>query len=115
MSSNLISVKIPRAWGQGKGMLGALQDPVIFLAHNGAAYNPPAAAPRSYLVIPGGTITSERERLRADNNTASKHWTTAEHAKRIVVNIGANSLEPFVCAELDDPDEGLNNITVRDL
>ena len=115
MSSNLISLKMPQAWGQGKGILGALQDPVIFLACNGAAYNPPAAAPQTYPLIPGRTITSERERLRADNNTASKHWTTAEHAKRIAVNIGANALEPFVYAKLDDPDEGLNNITIRDL
>ena len=101
--------------GTRRRHVGALQDPVIFLARNSAAYNPPAAAPPSYPVIPGGTITSEHERLCADNNTASKHWTTAEHDKRIAVNIGANALEPFVYAELDDPGEGLNNITVRDL
>ena len=31
MSSNLISVRMPTDWGRDKGLLGKLQDPVLFL------------------------------------------------------------------------------------
>ena len=41
MSSNLIAVRMPPTWGRDKGLLGELQDPLIFLARNGDAYNPP--------------------------------------------------------------------------
>ena len=47
MNANLIAVKTPQAWGRGKGHLGLLQDPVVFLAQNGAAYDPPRARPLS--------------------------------------------------------------------
>ena len=98
MSANLISVKMPADWGRGKGMLGELQDPVVFLARNGAAYNPPAAAPGDYPTIPGGTSVANRERLRAENEIALKYWTIAEHARRIAVKIGSAAMEEFVYA-----------------
>ena len=112
MSSNLISVSMPADWGRGKGLLGELQDAAIFLARNGAAYNPPAAAPPAYPVIPNGATTSQREELRATNATANMYWNKAVHAKRLAVNIGAQALEQFVYAELDDPDEGLNGVEI---
>ena len=115
MASNLIAVRMPTDWGRGKGLLGELQDPAIFTARNGAAYNPPAAAPPSYPTIIAGASTAEREQARADNATANTYWQTAVHARRIGVNIGAAALEPFVYAELDDPDEGLNDISLREL
>ena len=34
MSAYLIAVKTPTDWGYGKGHLGILQDPVVFLARN---------------------------------------------------------------------------------
>ena len=115
MSSNLISVSMPADWGRGKGLLGELQDAAIFLARNGAAYNPPAAAPPAYPVIPVGATTTQREELRATNATANINWNKAVHAKRLAVNIGAQALEQFVYAELDDPDEGLNGVDIMDL
>ena len=113
MSSNLISVCMPVAWEQTKGLLGELQDPAVFLARNGAAYNPPAVAPPAYPNIPAGATAAAREQARAEHAVEAKFWATAEHARRIAVNIGAVALEPFVYAELDDPDEGLNDTTIR--
>jgi hypothetical protein len=115
MSSNLISVRMPTDWGRDKGLLGELQDPIIFLARNGNAYNPPAAAPPTYPVIIAGATTAQREQARAVHATESIFWATAMHGRRIAVNIGSAAFDEFVYAELDDPDEGLNGITVRDL
>ena len=96
-------------------MLGELQDPPVFLARNGAAYNPPNNAPDDYSHIPAGTPTAKRERLRAENAVAKAYWEAAEHARRITVNIGAAAFDKFVYAKLDDPDEGLNDVELRDL
>ena len=115
MFANLIAVDTPLNWGRGKGMLGELQDDAIFIVRNGAPYNPPNAAPSEYPNIPVGATVTDRERLKAENDLNKKFWLTAGHARRLAVNIGAAALEPFVYAKLDDPDEGLNNIEVRDL
>ena len=115
MNANLIAVETPLIWGRGKGMLGELQDDIIFVARNGNPYNPPNAAPAEYPNIPVGASVTERERLKADNDLAKKFWITAGHARRLAVKIGAAALEPFVYAELDDPDEGLSAIEIRDL
>ncbi len=115
LSSNLISVRMPTDWGRNKGLLGELQDPAVFLARNGAAYNPPVAALPAYPAIIVGATTAEREQARAEHAIDARFRETWAHAKRIVVNIGAAAFEPFVIAELDDPDEGLNDVEVRDL
>ena len=115
MSSNLIAVRMPTTWGRDKGLLGELQDPLIFLARNGDAYNPPADAPPTYPEIVVGATAAEREQARAEHAAEATFWATAAHARRIAVNIGAAALDPFVYAELDDPDEGLNGTKVRDL
>jgi hypothetical protein len=115
MSSNLIAVRMPANWGRGKGLLGELQDPGVFTARNGAAYNPPAGPPPAYPVIPVGATTAEREQARAEHSIDVKYWVTAEHGKRIAVNIGAAALEPFAYAELDEPDEGLDDVDIRAL
>ncbi|KAL7531195.1 hypothetical protein ACHAXR_003897, partial [Thalassiosira sp. AJA248-18] len=57
----------------------------------------------------------QREQARAENNIDATYWATATHARRIAVDIGARALEPFVYAELDDPDEGLDGVNIRDL
>jgi hypothetical protein len=113
MSSNLISVRMPVIWGQNKGLLGELQDPAVFLARNGAAYNPPLAAPPAYPVIVAGATTAEREQARAEHAIESTNWQTANHGRRIAVNIGAAAFEAYVYAELGDPDKGLNDVNIR--
>ena len=115
MSSNLISVQMPIAWGRGKGLLGELQDAAVSTARNGAAYNPPPAAPPAYPNILPGATTAERERARAEHAIDVRYWTTAQHGKRLAVNIGAAALEPFIYAELDGPDEGLDDVEIGDL
>ena len=42
-------------------------------------------------------------------------WATANRGRRIAVNIGTAAFEPYVYAELNDPDEGLNDANIRDL
>lgn len=113
LGANLIAV--PCAWGVNKGHLGELQDPATFLARNGTAYTPPAAAPPAYPIIPPAATTAERERLRAENDTSQTEWQTLQHVRRIAVNLVADAIEPVYYAELDDPDEGLNDVQVRDL
>ena len=115
MSSNLIAVRMPTDWGRNKGLLGELQDPPIFLARNGAAYNPPLVAPPPYPIIIAGATTAQREQARAEHAVDAAFWATANHGRRIAVNIGAAALDSYVYAELDEPDEGLNDITIRDL
>ena len=75
MQSNLLKVSMPDNWGRGKGLIGELQDPAVFIARNGAAYNPPPAAPPNYPVIPPGSTTQQREQLRAENATNKEFWT----------------------------------------
>ena len=115
MSTNLIKVTTPDDWGRGKGLLGELQDPALFAARNGAAYNPPAAAPPIYPVIPPGSTAQRREELRAENNADRLFWDRAEHGKQLAVTIGADALEDWTYAEIDDPDEGLNSVHIIDL
>eukprot|EP00804_Cyclotella_cryptica_P020406 CCRYP_012624-RA/>CCRYP_012624-RA protein AED:0.67 eAED:0.42 QI:0/0/0/0.75/0/0/4/0/921 len=113
LGANLIAVDCP--WGLTKGHLGKLQDAVTFLACNGAAYTPPAQAPPPYLAIPLGSTAAERERLKAENQTALGHWQTRQHVRRIAINQVTEAIEPVYYAELNDPDEGLNDVLVRDL
>ena len=115
MQSNLLKVSMPDNWGRGKGLIGELQDPAVFIARNGAAYNPPLVAPPNYPVIPPGSTTQQREELRAENATNKEFWDKAEHGRQIAVTIGSAALEDWTYAELDDPDEGLNSVQVIDL
>ena len=63
MNANLIDVKTPQAWGCGKENLGILQDHVVFLARNEAAYNPPGEAPLQYPMILLNATTGARKEL----------------------------------------------------
>ncbi len=100
-----------------KGHLGELHDPATFLARNGAPYAPPAAAPPAYPDMPAGATTAAREQLRAENELAQNDWQTLQHVRRIAVNLvaAAAAIEPVYYAELDDSDEGLNAVSVREL
>ena len=115
MNANLIAIDTPKDWGRGKGHLGLLQDPVVFLAKIGNPYDPPANGPAAYPTIPVGASASLREELRATNERALHHWKRYQHTQRIAVNIGAAAFEPWVIAELDNPDKGLNGVTIRQL
>ena len=43
------------------------------------------------------------------------HWTNYVHTGRIAVNIGATAFDEWVLAALEDPGEGLNGVTIRDV
>ena len=109
--ANLIAVACP--WGVGQGYLGDLLPAAIFQARYGAPYTPPAAAPPAYPVIPPGATTAIREELRATNEEAQQHWQTMLHVCRIAINLSAAAIKPVYYAELDDPDEGLNDVVVQ--
>lgn len=113
INANLISVTMPDDWGRGKGLLGEIQDAAVFLARNGAAYNPPPAAPPSYPVMVAHATTAQREQARAELAIDTKFWAQAQHAIRIIVNQMQEAFDPFIYAELDDPDEGLTNVDIR--
>ena len=98
MNANLISVKTPQTWGQGKGHLGLLQDPVVFHSRNGAAHNPLNAAPLPYPLISQGASTAAREELRATNEVQTFDWDRYQHTHRITVNIGTAVFKEWVIA-----------------
>ena len=88
MTANLIAVKTLNDLGGGKGHLGMLQDHVMFLARNRAAYNPSAGAPLPYPVIPPNLTTAACEELRATNKVETFYWDKYQHTGCISVNIG---------------------------
>ncbi len=57
---------IPCPWGHGKGHLSLLQDLVLYLQCNGAAFTIPAAAPPDYLINAPAAVPA-REAARAAN------------------------------------------------
>ena len=42
-------------------------------------------------------------------------WATYQHVQRIVVNMAVDAIEPVYYAELDNPNKGLNNVSIQDL
>ena len=58
---------------------------------------------------------AKHKRLRAEHKVMYVHWTKYVYTGRIAVNIGAAAFEKWVLATLDDPDEGLNEVTIRDV
>jgi hypothetical protein len=59
MLANLMAISCP--CGPSKGYQGLLQDPTIYLAHNGEAFNIPHIEPPAYPVIPAGATTANRK------------------------------------------------------
>eukprot|EP00804_Cyclotella_cryptica_P026155 CCRYP_013040-RA/>CCRYP_013040-RA protein AED:0.67 eAED:0.67 QI:0/-1/0/1/-1/1/1/0/273 len=55
------------------------------------------------------------ERLKANNETVIGHWQTLQHVHRIAISQVGEAIKPVYYTELDDPDEGLNDVLVRDL
>ena len=66
-------------------------------------------------MIPPNLTTAAREELRATNKVETFDWDQYQHTGRIAVNIGATVFESWAITELDDPDEGLNGVDIRQL
>ncbi len=110
LTSNLMAIPCP--WGHNKGHLGLLQDPILYLQHNGAAFTIPAAAPLAYRVIMAGTTTAEHKPQRANNISACKAWSTYIIVHTITWDQFAASIDDVYYATLNDPTEGLNAVTL---
>jgi hypothetical protein len=104
---------VPCPWGHSKGHLGLLQDPVLYLQCNSAAFTIPAAAPPAYPVIVAGTTTAEREEQRANNISACKAWLTYMIVHTITWDQFGASIDDVYYAALYDPSEGPNAITLQ--
>jgi hypothetical protein len=113
LTTNLMAVPCP--WGHNKSHLGLLQDPVLYLQCNGAAFTIPAAAPPAYLVIVAGTTTVKHKEQCANNISACKAWSTYMIVHTITRDQFAASIDNIYYASLDDPTEGLIAVTLRKL
>ena len=113
--TNLIAFETPQDWGRVKGFLVMLQAPAVFHSLNGDFYNPPPNAPPAYPNILPGANTADHERLQAKHKVLYVHCAKYVHTGRISVNIEAAAFEKWVLAALEDPDEGLNGVTIRDV
>jgi hypothetical protein len=102
-------------WGHNKGHLGLLQNLILYLQRNGAAFTIPAAAPPAYPVIVASTTTAEREEQRANNSSACKSWLTYMIVHTITRDQFVASIDNVYYAALNDPTEGLNAVTLRQL
>jgi hypothetical protein len=71
LTANLMAVPCP--WGHNKGHLGLLQDPVLYLQCNGAAFTIPAVAPLAYPIIVASVTIAKHEEQHANNISACKH------------------------------------------
>jgi hypothetical protein len=105
---------IPCPRGHGKGHLGLLQDPVLHLQCNGAAFIVPAIAPPEYPLNPPATAPA-REAARAANLANCKTWNTYIIVRTITRNLFAAAIDNVYYAALDDPTKGLNAISLQDL
>ena len=111
MCSNLISVTAPLEVGRGKGHLGMLQQDAVFQARNGQAYNPPLFAPTSIPVFPTGSTVDQREEIKEIHKVNVNNYDIYKAAGRCAVDIGARAFEDWVFAKLNDPTEGLADVT----
>jgi hypothetical protein len=108
LAANLMAIPCP--WGHGKGHLGLLQDPVLYLQCNGAAFTVPAIAPPEYpLNLPAAAPA--REAARASNLADRKAWNTYIIICTITGNQFTAAIDNVYYAVLDNPTEGLNMIS----
>jgi hypothetical protein len=113
LTANLMAVSCP--WGHNKGHLGLLQDPLLYLAQNGASFDVPAAEPFLYPVVPAGATTHQCKELWAQNTSTPKAWTTYHLLRAITRNQFAAAIDDIFYAVLGNPIEGLNGIDLRTL
>jgi hypothetical protein len=110
LSANLMAISCP--WGHSKGHLGLLQDPDIYLACNGEAFDIPNIEPPAYPVILAGSTTAKREELCATNAAAGKAWNTYKMVLTIIHNQFAAAIDDIYYAVFDDPTKGLNAVNL---
>jgi hypothetical protein len=103
---------VPCPWGHNKGCLRLLQDLVLYLQCNGAAFTIPAAAPPAYPVIVASATTAKREDQCANNISACKAWSTYMIVHTIIWDQFATSIDDVYYTALNDPTEGLNAVTL---
>ncbi len=111
--ANLMAIFCP--WEHSKGHLGLLQDPAIYLARNGEAFNIPHVEPLTYPVIPAGIMTANREELCTTNAATCKAWSTYKMVLTITSNQYAVAIDKVYYAILDNPTKGLNAVNLRTL
>ena len=92
-----------------------LQAPAIFHARNGYFYNNPPNAPPLYSKNIPGANTADRECLSSEHKLLYVHWAKYVHTGRIAVNIGAATFDEWVLAAIEDPNVGLNEVTICDV
>jgi hypothetical protein len=102
-------------WGHSKGHLGILQDPAIYLACNGAAFNIPHIEPPAYPVIPAGTTTANHKELCATNTAACKGWNTYKMILTITCDQFTAAIDIIYYAVLENPTKGLSAIDLHSL
>jgi hypothetical protein len=112
LAANLMAIPCP--WGHGKGHLGPLQDPVLYLQRNGAAFTVPAVAPPEYLLNPPAAAPTQ-EAAQAANLANRKAWNTYIIVRTITRDQFAAAIDDVYYAALNDPTEGLNTISLRNL
>jgi hypothetical protein len=113
LTANLLAVSCP--WGHITGHLGLLQDPVLYLQCNSAAFMIPAAAPLAYPIIVAGATTAKRKEHCANNISGCKAWSTYMIVHTITRNQFAAAINYVYYAALDNPTEGLrlNAVTLQ--
>jgi hypothetical protein len=111
LTANLMGV--PCLWGHNKGHLGHLQDQVLYLQCNGAAFTIPATALPAYPVSVASATTADREEQRAKNISACKAWSTYMIVHTITRNQFTAAIDDVYYATLDNPTEGLNAVNLQ--
>ncbi len=111
--ANLMTISCP--WGHSKGHLGLLQDPAIYLACKGEAFNIPHIEPPAYPVIPAGATTANHKELCTTNAAACKAWITYKMVLTITRDQYAAAIDDFYYALLDNPTKGLHTVDLRTL
>jgi hypothetical protein len=109
LATNLMAIPCP--WGHGKGYLGLLQDPVLYLQCNGASYTVPGAAPPDYPINPPAAAPV-RESTWAANLAKCKAWNTYIIVRTITRNQLTMAINDVYYAELDDPTKSLNALSL---
>jgi hypothetical protein len=113
LSANLMAISCP--WGHSKVHLGLLQDPAIYLACNGEAFNIPHIEPPAHPVIPAGATTAKHKELCTTNAAACKAWNTHKMVLTITRNQFAVAIGNIYYTVLDDPTKGLIAINLHSL
>jgi hypothetical protein len=112
LAANLVAIPCP--WGHGKGNLGLLQDPVLYLQRNGTSYTVPGLVPPDYPINPPAAAPV-REAARAANLAECKAWNTYIIFRMITRDRLAATINDVYYAKLDDPTKSLNAISLCNL